>query len=137
MSSHERRCHLLSRARRGFFFSGMQKKKEELSCILDLITRAVAEEEAVAEVQPSWFENAFWGLRRIPWRGLDPGGGAGRWGAWWFIASCKSESKTVWSTRMLALGAVCMALSNVLSMIKLFDMPQGGSITPAVKACCP
>lgn len=32
---------------------------------------------------------------------------------------------------MLALGAVCMALSNVLSMIKLFDMPQGGSITPA------
>ena len=32
---------------------------------------------------------------------------------------------------MLALGAVCMALSNVLSMIKLFDMPQGGSVTPA------
>lgn len=98
--------------------------------ILDLITRAVAEEEAVAEVQPSWFENAFGDFAEFPvW-------------AWIVVAvllvgglvvyrQFKSESKTVWSTRMLALGAVCMALSNVLSMIKLFDMPQGGSVTPA------
>lgn len=98
--------------------------------ILDLITRAVAEEEAVAEAQPSWFENAFGDFAEFPvW-------------AWIVVAVLlvgglvvyrrfKSESKTVWSTRMLALGAVCMALSNVLSMIKLFDMPQGGSVTPA------
>lgn len=98
--------------------------------ILDFITRAVAEEEAVAEVQPSWFENAFGDFAEFPV------------GGWILVAvllvgglvvyrQFKSESKTVWSTRMLALGAVCMALSNVLSMIKLFDMPQGGSITPA------
>lgn len=98
--------------------------------ILDLITRAVAEEEAVAEAQPSWFENAFGDFAEFPI------------GGWILVAvllvgglvvyrQFKSESKTVWSTRMLALGAVCMALSNVLSMIKLFDMPQGGSITPA------
>lgn len=98
--------------------------------ILDLITRAVAEEEAVAEAQPSWFENAFGDFAEFPV------------GGWILVAvllvgglvvyrQFKSESKTVWSTRMLALGAVCMALSNVLSMIKLFDMPQGGSITPA------
>lgn len=98
--------------------------------ILDLITRAVAEEEAVAEVQPSWFENAFGDFAEFPV------------GGWILVAvllvgglvvyrQFKSESKTVWSTRMLALGAVCMALSNVLSMIKLFDMPQGGSVTPA------
>ena len=98
--------------------------------ILDLITRAVAEEEAVAEVQPSWFENAFGDFAEFPV------------GGWILVAvllvgglvvyrQFKSESKTVWSTKMLALGAVCMALSNVLSMIKLFDMPQGGSITPA------
>lgn len=98
--------------------------------ILDLITRAVAEEEAVAEAQPSWFENAFGDFAEFPvW-------------AWIVVAvllvgglvvyrQFKSESKTVWSTKMLALGAVCMALSNVLSMIKLFDMPQGGSVTPA------
>ena len=98
--------------------------------ILDLITRAVAEEEAVAEAQPSWFENAFGDFAEFPV------------GGWILVAvllvgglvvyrQFKSESKTVWSTKMLALGAVCMALSNVLSMIKLFDMPQGGSITPA------
>lgn len=98
--------------------------------ILDLITRAVAEEEAVAEVQPSWFENAFGDFAEFPvW-------------AWIVVAvllvgglvayrQIKSGKKTVWNTKMLALGAVCMALSNVLSMIKLFDMPQGGSITPA------
>lgn len=98
--------------------------------ILDLITRAVAEEEAVAEVQPSWFENAFGDFVEFPvW-------------AWIVVAvllvgglvayrQIKSGKKTVWNTKMLALGAVCMALSNVLSMIKLFDMPQGGSITPA------
>ena len=98
--------------------------------ILDLITRAVAEEEAVAEAQPSWFENAFGDFAEFPV------------GGWILVAvllvgglvvyrQFKSESKTVWSTKMLALGAVCMALSNVLSMIKLFDMPQGGSVTPA------
>lgn len=98
--------------------------------ILDLITRAVAEEEAVAEVQPSWFENAFGDFVEFPvW-------------AWIVVAvllvgglvayrQIKSGKKTVWNTKMLALGAVCMALSNVLSMIKLFDMPQGGSVTPA------
>ena len=98
--------------------------------ILDLITRAVAEEEAVAEAQPSWFENAFGDFAEFPV------------GGWILVAvllvgglvvyrQFKSESKTVWSTRMLALGAVCMALSNVLSMIKLLSMPQGGSITAA------
>lgn len=98
--------------------------------ILDLITQAVAEEEAVAEAQPSWFENAFGDFAEFPvW-------------AWIVVAvllvgglvtyrQIKSGKKTVWNTKMLALGAVCMALSNVLSMIKLFDMPQGGSVTPA------
>lgn len=98
--------------------------------ILDLITRAVAEEEAVAEAQPSWFENAFGDFAEFPV------------GGWILVAvllvgglvayrQIKSGKKTVWNTKMLALGAVCMALSNVLSMIKLFDMPQGGSVTPA------
>ena len=90
----------------------------------------MAEEEAVAEAQPSWFENAFGDFAEFPvW-------------AWIVVAvllvgglvayrQIKSGKKTVWNTKMLALGAVCMALSNVLSMIKLFDMPQGGSVTPA------
>ena len=31
----------------------------------------------------------------------------------------------------IATGGVCIALSFVLSQIKLFEMPQGGSVTPA------
>jgi len=41
------------------------------------------------------------------------------------------NKKTVWTTKMLSMGAICMALSSVLSMIRLFSMPMGGSITPA------
>ena len=98
--------------------------------ILNLITRAAAEEEAAAEVQPSWFESAFGDFAEFPvW-------------AWILVAvllvggllayrKMASGKKTVWTTKMLSLGAVCMALSSVLSMVKLFDMPQGGSVTAA------
>jgi thiamine transporter len=34
-------------------------------------------------------------------------------------------------TRSLVYGALCVSLSFVLSYLKLFEMPQGGSITPA------
>lgn len=36
-----------------------------------------------------------------------------------------------WSTRMLANAALCIALSFVLSYIRLYKLPQGGSITLA------
>lgn len=35
-----------------------------------------------------------------------------------------------WTTRMLTYGAVCIALSFILSYIRIYRMPQGGSITP-------
>lgn len=38
--------------------------------------------------------------------------------------------KVKWNARMLSGGAMCLALSFVLSAIRLFSMPQGGSITP-------
>lgn len=38
--------------------------------------------------------------------------------------------KVKWDTRMLASAAMCIALTYVLSQIRLFSMPQGGSITP-------
>ncbi len=41
------------------------------------------------------------------------------------------SQKTVWTARMLAVGAMCVALSSVLSNIKLFSMPAGGSVTAA------
>lgn len=42
-----------------------------------------------------------------------------------------SRNKQKWSTRMIANAAICMALSFVLSYIRLFKLPQGGSVTAA------
>ena len=42
-----------------------------------------------------------------------------------------SGSKVKWDSRRLSLGAMCIAIAFVLSCIRLFRMPQGGSITPA------
>lgn len=39
--------------------------------------------------------------------------------------------KKNWTTRRIAYAAMCIAISFVLSCIKLFHMPQGGSVTPA------
>ena len=38
--------------------------------------------------------------------------------------------KVKWTTHMLASAAMCIALSFVLGSIRLYRMPQGGSITP-------
>ena len=40
------------------------------------------------------------------------------------------KSSKRWSTKTLAYGALCIALSFVLSCFRLFRMPQGGSVTP-------
>lgn len=44
-----------------------------------------------------------------------------------FIASRKKK----WTTTELAYASLCLALSFVLSYIRLFKLPQGGSVTPA------
>lgn len=83
------------------------------------------------ETEPSWFQTAFGDFSDLT-----------LWG-WLLLAvllvggillyrSAKSHAtKRVWTPQMLALGAVCMALSSVLSLVKLFSMPQGGSVTAA------
>lgn len=42
-----------------------------------------------------------------------------------------ARNRQKWTSRMLANAAICMALSFVLSYIRLFKLPQGGSVTPA------
>ena len=92
-----------------------------------LFSIARAEE---AEPQPSWLETAFGDFADISLWGwllllmLLIGGVAAYF-------AVKGQKKTVWTTKMLSLGAICMALSSVLSLVKLFSFPQGGSITPA------
>ena len=42
-----------------------------------------------------------------------------------------AKSRKVWTAKSIAYGAIAIALSFVLSYIRIFRMPQGGSITPA------
>lgn len=41
-----------------------------------------------------------------------------------------SRTSKQWGAKAVAYGALCIALSFVLSCIRLFRMPQGGSVTP-------
>ena len=41
------------------------------------------------------------------------------------------STRTNWTSHRIAMGAMCIAIAFVLSCIRLFRMPQGGSITPA------
>lgn len=42
-----------------------------------------------------------------------------------------SVTRKAWNAHSLAYAALCMALGFVLSFVKLFEMPQGGSVTLA------
>ena len=48
-----------------------------------------------------------------------------------YLLTRKSSKKSFWTAKTMAVGAMCMALSSVLSLIKLWSMPMGGSVTPA------
>ena len=47
------------------------------------------------------------------------------------IVLAAKSGKTQWTSRRIAMGAMCIAIAFVLSCIRLYRMPQGGSITPA------
>ncbi len=42
-----------------------------------------------------------------------------------------THKRPKWTTRMMANGALCIALAFLLSYVKLYEMPQGGSVTLA------
>lgn len=43
----------------------------------------------------------------------------------------KAHSNPGWTTKQLVFGALCIAVAFTLSFFKFFEMPNGGSITPA------
>ena len=62
-----------------------------------------------------------------------------RWYVWVVVAALAAAgvllamnvNKTLWNSRRLAIGAMCLAISFVLNCMPLFRLPQGGLITPA------
>ena len=89
-------------------------------------TEAPAEEEASEEEEESTVSRMFGDLTGMHWytaailvvliaMGL--------------VISLSKKSK--WTARRLSYAAMCIAIAFVLSCIKLFRMPQGGSVTPA------
>ncbi len=47
------------------------------------------------------------------------------------VLYCVVRDKRKWSVRMIANASLCIALSFVLSYVRLYKLPQGGSITLA------
>lgn len=48
-----------------------------------------------------------------------------------FALRRKEGQKSAWTVRELSAAAMCLALAFLLSYLRLWKMPQGGSVTPA------
>ena len=84
--------------------------------------------EEAAESTPTWLQDAFSKFGKTPleaWITLAAIAALG------FVLLVIARSSKKWNTKMLAFGALSIALSFVLSCIRLFRMPNGGSVTPA------
>lgn len=85
----------------------------------------------------SWFSQAFGDfadMHLLPLILTIAAVGAGA--AWWiWYARHRRDKKRLtasqWTTRELTSASLCIGLGFLLSFIKLFSMPNGGSITPA------
>lgn len=100
-----------------------------LSCIL---SSALAEEaaeavEAAAEKAPTWIETATEKLVETPTRAWIAVLVLVALGA---IILAATRTSRKWNAQMLSYAALSIALSFVLSCIRLYRMPQGGSVTP-------
>jgi thiamine transporter len=89
---------------------------------------ALAEGEAAAAAEPTWLQKVFEKFGEVSYVG------------WIILAvlillgvglTAISRQKTKWTANLLAYAALSIALAFVLSYIRLWRMPQGGTITPA------
>ena len=93
----------------------------------EVVEEAAVEVEAAAEAAPTWSHELVKKFGETPgtvWIAvlvLVALGAA-------LLAITKSSKK--WNARTVAFGAICIALSFVLSCFRLYRMPQGGSVTP-------
>ena len=98
-----------------------------------LLANALAEEAAeeiaeTAAAEPSWFDTAVKKLIETPltvWIAILVLAVLG------IILLAVTRTSRNWNAKMLSFAALSVALSFVLSCIRLYRMPQGGSVTPA------
>ena len=97
-----------------------------------LLSGALAEEAAevveAVEKEPTWFDNAVKKLIEAPltvWIAVLVLVVLG------VILLIVTRTSKNWNAKMLSFAALSIALSFVLSCIRLYRMPQGGSVTPA------
>ena len=87
-----------------------------------LFASALAEEAAETAAKPTWLQKAFEKFAETPLT---------VWIALAVLVALGAITSRKWDARMLSFGALSVALSFVLSCIRLYRMPQGGSVTPA------
>lgn len=83
----------------------------------------------------NWFEEAFGDFGEMQWYTLViviAAIAAGIAGILYYRKKNPGHiTKLEWTTKELTTAALCIGLSFLLSFIRLFHMPQGGSVTPA------
>ena len=98
---------------------------EEAAQVTEEVTEAVA--ETAAQADPTWAEEAVEKFAETPGTVWIAVGVLLALGAILLVIGKTSKK---WTAKTVAFGALAIALSFVLSCIRLYRMPQGGSVTP-------
>ena len=98
---------------------------EEAATVTEEVTEVV--EETAAKADPTWAQEAVGKFTETPgtvWIALGVLVVIG------IILLAIAKTSQKWTAKTVAFGALAIALSFVLSCIRLYRMPQGGSVTP-------
>lgn len=93
-----------------------------------LFASALAEGETAAATQPTWLQTAFEKFADVSAAGWIILAVLLILGAGLFVIA---RQKVKWTPKLLAYAALSIALAFVLSYIRLWRMPQGGTVTPS------
>lgn len=108
--------------------SAAQETAEAETEAVEEEAEAVEEEaETEAEAEAPAMSPVFKKLLEVPWYSWAVLGALVVAG----LLLALNARKIRWDSRSLSMGAMCIAIAFVLSCIRLYRMPQGGSITPA------
>ncbi len=93
-----------------------------------LFSSALAEGETAATPEPTWLQNALERFGEISYTGWIIVAVLAILAAGLFVIA---RQKVKWTPKLLAYAALAIALAFVLSCVRLWRMPQGGTVTPS------